>query len=131
MPIDLTGYEVIEPAALKLPRAFQEALDALLEKIDTHHEDMRLSYVFLFGSAARGAAMFGSDLDVLLLTDAATEREVRIKAIAYDLDDDTAYIPIQITVRKTSRFIDPETDACDFNKTVFPDLKLLRRYTHG
>lgn len=129
MLVSLEQYPVLTVDSLQMPSSFRTALMDVLEKIDAHHKDMRLSHVFLFGSTARGTAQYGSDLDILLLTTAESEREIRIKSIAYDLDDDTAYVPVQITVRKTSRFIDEDEDTCGFHKAILPDLKLLRRYS--
>lgn len=128
MLVDLDKYSETPIDSIQMPKAFREALRDTLQKIDCYKDDMRLSYVFLFGSVARGEALFGSDIDLLLLTNASTEREVRTKVIQYDLEDDTAYIPVQITVRKTLRFLDEDADVCDFNKIILPDLVLLRRY---
>lgn len=129
--MNLECYTVTPTESLKLPKKFPEALEDALRKIDAHAAELQLSHVFLFGSAARGEALFGSDLDLLLLTTAPTEREFRLKVIEYDIDDDVAYVPIQVTVRKTARFVDPESDVCGFNATITRDLILLRRYNDG
>jgi len=113
--MDLSKYEMTSIEEITMPRTFKAALYDVLKRIDTHCAEMQLTHVFLFGSAARGEALFGSDLDILLLTDAERERNVRIKVIEHDLADDTAYVPIQITVRKTCRFIDQEAYVCGFN----------------
>ncbi|MDY3711812.1 MAG: nucleotidyltransferase domain-containing protein [Agathobaculum sp.] len=125
---DLTKYKAVDIHDLELPKRFPEALESALRKIDEHKDDLHAEYVFLFGSAARGEAMFGSDLDLLLLTTAETEREVRIKVMMYDIDDDTGYAPVQVTVRKLSRFLDQNEDVCGFHEKIIPDLRLLRRY---
>ena len=127
----IDSFPLTRVSDLNLPKRFPDALKDALKKIDLHHEDMKLAYVFLFGSAARGEALFGSDLDLLLLTTADTEREVRLKVMEYDIDDDTAYVPVQITVRKLDRFLDPEADVCGFNAAIVKDLILLRRYCNG
>lgn len=128
---NLDSFPLTKVSDLNLPKRFPAALEDALKKIDLHYEDMKLMYVFLFGSAARGEAQFGSDLDLLLLTTADTEREIRLKVMEYDIDDDTAYAPIQVTVRKLDRFLDPEADVCGFNATIMNDLILLRRYYSG
>lgn len=126
MNLDL--LPVSDISTLTLPKRFPEALQEALTKIDAHHKEMGLVYVCLFGSAARGEAEFGSDLDLLLLTNSESEKEVRLKVLEYEIGDDTSYVPVQVTVRRLCRFLDPESDVCGFNASIAPDLIVLRRY---
>lgn len=71
MNLDLLPVSGI--STLTLPKRFPEALQEALIKIDAHHKEMELVYVCLFGSAARGEAEFGSDLDLLLLTNSESD----------------------------------------------------------
>ncbi len=126
--VNLDSYQCVDIHTLRAPIGFLPALEQTLQSIDMHYTELQAKYVFLFGSLSRGEALFGSDIDLLLLTNSVSEREVRLAINRLELDDDTGYVPVQITVRKVSRFLDTEEDYTGFHRKISADLKLLRKY---
>lgn len=126
--LDLTKFDYESLLPLKLRNYFYDVLIKKLIIIEKNHKELKLDYVFLFGSCARGEAFYDSDIDILLLTHACTEREIRRLADDLGLDDELSNPKVQITVRKSSRFVNLEEDGCHFNRTIYKELKLLRRY---
>lgn len=116
---------------LPISSVFKLAIAKTILKIDEVAYEFNLDSVYLFGSCARGEALPGSDVDLLLVTRNSTERSITSSEKFWDIDDDTANPPIQLTVRKLD-ILSSEESACCFNNVIKKDLILLRRYdTNG
>ena len=103
--------------SLDIPNRFKFKIFESLERVDKYNSDLELNSVYLFGSCAKGLADFGSDIDLLLLTNCTDERKIRLKCLHYDLEDDISSIPIQIIVRNIESWND-DNDPTGFKKTV-------------
>lgn len=115
---------------IKQQNRFDTILDCVAI-IDNIALSLQLDYLFLFGSSARGTALYDSDIDLLVLT-----KQKDHAAIACELEEciDTSleysHPEVQVTVLDTDDFI-RQQDSLGFFQTITPDLKLLGRYIHG
>lgn len=112
----------------------QNRFDTILDCtaiIDSSAKEFSLDYLFLFGSSARGTALYDSDIDLLILS-----RRKDHAHIACALEDRISEIlsyhhpDVQITVVDTDKFANQDDDL-GFFQTVAPDIKLLGRYSDG
>lgn len=109
----------------------QNRFDTILDCvaiIDSKAKEFNLDYLFLFGSSARGTALYESDLDLLLLTRRKDHAHIACTLEEY-IEDRIQYRhpEVQITVVDTDAFAKQE-DKLGFFQSIAPDIKLLGRY---
>lgn len=112
--------------SLDIPAQFKLGIAQTVLKLDEVAADLNLSSLYLFGSCARGEALPGSDIDILLVTK-KSEREVYENPRFWLIDNDTSVPPIQLTARKLDILTKDKSD-CEFNNAIKKDMILLRMY---
>ena len=98
-----------------------------VKQINKYSGDLKLDAIALFGSCARGNIHGSSDIDLLLLTSADTEKDIRLMVLDKELEEETFPIPIQITVRKTDNF-SKQNKCSNFNEVIKEDLIYMIDY---
>lgn len=126
--LDLSSYKYESLRGyIKQQNRFDTILDCV-GIIDSRAKDLDLDYLFLFGSSARGTALYESDIDLLVLTKrkdhshiACGLEDVIEDAIQYQHPE------VQVTVVDTDAFI-MQKDPLGFFQSIAHDIKLLGRY---
>ena len=126
--LDLSSYKYESLRGyIKQQNRFDTILDCV-GIIDSRAKDLDLDYLFLFGSSARGTALYESDIDLLVLTKrkdhshiACGLEDVIEDAIQYQHPE------VQVTVVDTDAFI-MQKDSLGFFQSIAHDIKLLERY---
>lgn len=126
LDLDKFNYEPL--IDLKLSSNFYSVIIKKLILLEKNHKELNLDYIFLFGSCARGEAFYDSDVDMLLLTNSDNTLDILMEYHNIDVLEPISFPEVQIVVRNTLKFIDKNDDPTLFNKIVYDDLKLLRRY---
>lgn len=83
----------------RLPPIFKSKLQEVAEILVENAEDLKMQQLWLFGSAARGDFTATSDLDLLVLTDNESEREISLRVEALEVRDDVGYPNVDVIVR--------------------------------
>ena len=107
---------------LNLPDNFKRTFVRTAEHLIDNAELLELNTLCLFGSTARGDFNGSSDLDFLVITNAARSSKISVIVESLDLRDDVGVPGVDIIVRTKKELSDKEVR---FNREVLKDAIVL------
>lgn len=121
-------FPLCDISALRIPLEYRRAIYLAAIQLWKNKSKLKMKYLFLFGSCAKECVWSESDIDLLILTDGDSEKEIRMELYdIYDPDVRIEGIPVQITVMRTKYFLDGNLDPIGFNKEIYNTMRLIKK----